>query len=88
MNCISKPIIIKKNKYEVGVGSCNKNSDKNKTSIHQYGLKQNSFNPNKASPPSSWNFRLMQRICNANANANANTIISNCLATSDDVNVQ
>ena len=86
MNCISKPINIKKNKYEVGVGSSSGSSNKNKTSIHQYGLKQNSFNPNKASPPSSWNFRLMQRICNANANAN--TIISNCLATSDDVNVQ
>jgi len=31
----------------------------------QYSLKQNCFNPNKASPPtSSWNNRLMQRITN------------------------
>ncbi len=94
MNCISQPINIKKNKYEVGVGNSSGSSNKNKTNIHQYGLKQNSFNPNKASPPNSWNFRLMQRICNANicnaniCNANTNTIISNCLATSDDVNVQ
>ena len=28
----------------------------------QYSLKQNCFNPNKSSPPSSWNYRLMQRI--------------------------
>jgi hypothetical protein len=33
----------------------------------QYSLKQNCFNPNKASPPtSSWNNRLMQRITNTN----------------------
>lgn len=33
----------------------------------QYSLKQNCFNPNKASPPSSWNFRLMQRISEQNS---------------------
>jgi hypothetical protein len=29
---------------------------------NQYSLKQNCFNPNNASPPNSWNYRLMQRI--------------------------
>jgi len=30
--------------------------------VNQYSLKKNCFNPNKGSPPNSWNFRLMQRI--------------------------
>jgi hypothetical protein len=83
MNCISKPINIKKNKYEVGVSSSNEKTDKNTKNIHEYGLKQNSFNPNNASPPSSWNIRLMQRICNANQNTN-----SIILASSNSVNAQ
>ena len=29
---------------------------------NQYSLKKNCFNPNKGSPPNSWNYRLMQRI--------------------------
>jgi hypothetical protein len=37
--------------------SSNSNANQN-----QYSLKQNCFNPNKSSPPSSWNYRLMQRI--------------------------
>jgi hypothetical protein len=32
------------------------------TNVNQYSLKKNCFNPNKGSPPNSWNFRLMQRI--------------------------
>jgi hypothetical protein len=32
------------------------------TAVKQYSLQQNCFNPNNASPPSSWNFRLMKRI--------------------------
>ena len=28
----------------------------------EYCLKQNFFNPNKCSPPNSWNERLMQRL--------------------------
>jgi hypothetical protein len=47
---ISKPILIP-----------TKNSSLS-SNQKQYSLKQNCFNPNKASPPSSWNFRLMQRI--------------------------
>lgn len=30
--------------------------------VNQYSLKKNCFNPNKGSPPNSWNYRLMQRI--------------------------
>ena len=32
------------------------------TNANQYSLKKNCFNPNKGSPPNSWNYRLMQRI--------------------------
>jgi hypothetical protein len=32
------------------------------TNVNQYSLKNNCFNPNKGSPPNSWNYRLMQRI--------------------------
>ena len=32
------------------------------TIVNQYSLKKNCFNPNKGSPPNSWNYRLMQRI--------------------------
>lgn len=32
------------------------------TNVNQYSLKKNCFNPNKGSPPNSWNYRLMQRI--------------------------
>ena len=28
----------------------------------QYSLKQNFFDPNQASPPNSWNSRLLQRL--------------------------
>ncbi len=82
MNCISQPIIIKRNKYEVGGSSVGHNKTSSSSQHHQYGLKQNSFNPNKSSPPSSWNFRLMQRICKANETT------SFYLASSNDVNAQ
>lgn len=82
MNCISQPIVIKKNNNEVGGSSVGHNKTSTSSQHHQYGLKQNSFNPNKFSPPNSWNFRLMQRICNANINT------SFYLASSNDVNAQ
>jgi hypothetical protein len=41
---------------------------KKKSNIIEYSLKQNFFNPNKSSPPNSWNTRLLSRleICNNN----------------------
>lgn len=30
--------------------------------INEYSLKQNFFNPNKSSPPNSWNERLLSRL--------------------------
>lgn len=33
-----------------------------KNNINEYSLKQNFFNPNKSSPPNSWNTRLLSRL--------------------------
>jgi len=34
----------------------------------EYCLKENHFNPNKCSPPNSWNERLMQRLASSYEN--------------------
>ena len=34
----------------------------NNASTTEYSLKQNFFDPNKSSPPNSWNTRLLQRL--------------------------
>ena len=56
---ISKPIIIPTKKTTTNT---NTTTTTNTNTTTQYSLKQNCFNPNKASPPNSWNYRLMHRI--------------------------
>lgn len=50
---VSRPIKIQKT-Y--------KNKDFLGETITNFELKQNFFDPNKGSPPSSWTFRLLERI--------------------------
>lgn len=50
---ISQPITIKKI-YKI--------EDSSNEILHCFDLKQNVFDPNKGSPPSSWTFRLLKRI--------------------------
>jgi len=47
-----------------------------KNNINEYSLKQNFFNPNKSSPPNSWNTRLLSRLEIYNNNNNNNNIIN------------
>lgn len=39
-----------------------KNEDSSYEALDCFDLKQNFFDPNKGSPPSSWTFRLLERI--------------------------
>ena len=55
---ISQPIVIPTANANTNVSA----SASASTNMNQYSLKKNCFNPNKGSPPSSWNYRLMQRI--------------------------
>ena len=58
----TKPITIPKSTPTyTNSNTSTKNTNKSNIS-NQYSLNQNCFNPNNASPPSSWNFRLMKRI--------------------------
>ena len=62
---ISKPIIIPTKKTTTNTNTNTNtytNTYTNTNTTTQYSLKQNCFNPNKASPPNSWNYRLMHRI--------------------------
>lgn len=60
-NKISQPISI-----PTSITTSKTSSSIINTTQNQYSLKQNCFNPNKASPPNSWNYRLMQRISESN----------------------
>ena len=51
--------IVKKTQPLAIPGSLNKSSS-------EYSLKKNFFDPNKSSPPNSWNSRLLSRIENYN----------------------
>ncbi len=58
----TKPITIPKSTPTYIIKTTSAKNTNTSTNSNQYSLKQNCFNPNNASPPSSWNFRLMQRI--------------------------
>jgi len=67
MNRVTQTQIKTKNQTNTTISQpipipANTNASRQETIIHQYSLKQGCFNPNNASPPSSWNYRLMQRI--------------------------
>jgi|TARA_B110000495_G_C22465349_1_gene289157 hypothetical protein len=60
MECSIKPVrrfIVKSSQPVAIPGSANRD-------LTEYSLKQNFFDPNKASPPNSWNSRLLSRLEN------------------------